>query len=1213
MGRKLDLSGLTDDEAEHVLQVVQRDMQLRKTEETRLSEMKEALVEEGSRSLLLSRQHRFNERCCIRCCSPFTFLLKPKRSCLDCRYNVCKSCCTYHRKDRGWLCSACKRSRLLKIQSLEWFYNNVRRRFKRFGSAKVLKNLYRRHAAERGVLAELTEGSTYEEEGIYNESSVYESDSTFYRQSEERSMAETISVALRVADEAIDEAIAKAERQTDSQEKQNEAHYLREHREELIEELATTIVQKIVQRRRDLSAMQSGDRVPPDQTNSAVDASLWRSHSALCLLPDETVEQNDNIGSRLSALSVHENEIKKEETDQAMLSWRSLDRLDNSMLQSLDGNWITYQSTPSSRPSISTKHKSLVSSVLVGESAYDDIDTESETEADGVWGSALQELRLKMSANKQLSYPESYSRQSTLPLDSKTQQLTAYSETFLDQDGPLHKSHKSLMPFLKRKVPLDQRRPSSTRRPCNTVDFNPGGAESSEDGLEDNRVKRSRRRRKNKKEDAEWKGQSVSDGSGQLSDALVKRPNVKHDPVLCDQDLEADSSDTATPDILSSGAITPEPWEPNDHRAQAVVESLDQELTSKLKALTSQISETQLSSTEDELDRLDHQIRDPENNTKENKFGEVMGDATFNAKERLDETEAAYQQIRTEWMEEDKLTSKFRELSREVTETQFSSTEDELDRFDYQIRDPENNTKEDDLMGDPTFDFEVDAKERSGETEAANERMEKDILTSKLKELTRQVSETQLSSTEDELDKSEHQIQFKATNQPIRTEILESDDNKTHNQDKLIQSNNKKTQSHVERMAEKAEAKRNIIENQTEMSGDINNDMQKQSLLVTDAQNEITRKTIAKTNSQRLKEGQSLAEGEQCGAEDTQTVDPNEEQRETLFITKGPEEEFDKIIDSSFFSEGRKESEEEKLEMIEDEEMKVNKGVIHQDNMECERSFVAESPKEVQEKERNKYGKINDGVREDAKVTEDNECLNIVKSEERLLNKVIDSQEDLDEKSEQQRDLVTQISVQHSAPSGQEQYLSPEEIYRGSHILDMETNINFVTSKLQQKYSAASLRSITTEVLKVLNATEDLIHGSMGDGRSQGDLTSIPPAEAKRLDEHLSRLEENVYVAAGTVFGLEAELGDLEECARSISGSTCDGELAHLEDQVASAAAQVQQSELQILDIAARIAALKHAGLNVAPQTQLSKTQTIGSSRKLRRRLPAPPMQDKEP
>lgn len=129
----------------------------------------------------------------------------------------------------------------------------------------------------------------------------------------------------------------------------------------------------------------------------------------------------------------------------------------------------------------------------------------------------------------------------------------------------------------------------------------------------------------------------------------------------------------------------------------------------------------------------------------------------------------------------------------------------------------------------------------------------------------------------------------------------------------------------------------------------------------------------------------------------------------------------------------------------------------------------------------------------------------------------------------------------------------------------------------------------------MLNATEDLIHGSMGDGQSQmdhSDLPNIPPAEARRLDEQLSRLEENVctvsvmnishammscfsiysdsfhrvqvYVAAGTVYGLEAELGDLEECARSISGSTTERDLAHLEDQVASAAAQVQQSELQV-------------------------------------------------
>uniref|UniRef100_A0A3B3TUH5 Myelin associated oligodendrocyte basic protein n=1 Tax=Poecilia latipinna TaxID=48699 RepID=A0A3B3TUH5_9TELE len=111
MGRKLDLSGLTDDEAEHVLKVVQRDMKLRKKEEERLSEMKQELTEEGSRCSILSKQHRFNEHCCIRCCAPFTFLFNPKRQCLDCQYNVCKTCCTYSKRERAWLCSACQKGR----------------------------------------------------------------------------------------------------------------------------------------------------------------------------------------------------------------------------------------------------------------------------------------------------------------------------------------------------------------------------------------------------------------------------------------------------------------------------------------------------------------------------------------------------------------------------------------------------------------------------------------------------------------------------------------------------------------------------------------------------------------------------------------------------------------------------------------------------------------------------------------------------------------------------------------------------------------------------------------------------------------------------------------------------------------------------------------------------------------------------------------------
>ena len=55
-----------------------------------------------------------------------------------------------------------------------------------------------------------------------------------------------------------------------------------------------------------------------------------------------------------------------------------------------------------------------------------------------------------------------------------------------------------------------------------------------------------------------------------------------------------------------------------------------------------------------------------------------------------------------------------------------------------------------------------------------------------------------------------------------------------------------------------------------------------------------------------------------------------------------------------------------------------------------------------------------------------------------------------------------------------------------------------------------------------------------------------------------------MYVAAGEVFSLEAELGDLEEVARGVCSDTPGLELSFLEEQVASAAARVQQSELQV-------------------------------------------------
>ncbi|ELW58337.1 Rab effector MyRIP [Tupaia chinensis] len=118
MGRKLDLSGLTDDETEHVLQVVQRDFNLRKKEEERLSEMKQKLDEEGSKCSILSKHQKFVEHCCMRCCAPFTFLVNTKRRCGDCKFNVCKSCCSYQKHEKVWVCCVCQQAR--NRRSLTW-------------------------------------------------------------------------------------------------------------------------------------------------------------------------------------------------------------------------------------------------------------------------------------------------------------------------------------------------------------------------------------------------------------------------------------------------------------------------------------------------------------------------------------------------------------------------------------------------------------------------------------------------------------------------------------------------------------------------------------------------------------------------------------------------------------------------------------------------------------------------------------------------------------------------------------------------------------------------------------------------------------------------------------------------------------------------------------------------------------------------------------
>ncbi|AWP12617.1 putative melanophilin-like, partial [Scophthalmus maximus] len=160
-GEKLDLSKLTDEEAKHVWEVVQRDFDLRKKEEDRLGqvtktkgfvrrqELKTQIEKEDTKRELLGHQTSLTESYCIRCLQPFKFLVNSKRQCLDCHLYICKSCSRYNKKENGSVCDPCHMARVLKIGTLEWYHANVRTRFKRFGSAKVMRSLFKRQNGER--------------------------------------------------------------------------------------------------------------------------------------------------------------------------------------------------------------------------------------------------------------------------------------------------------------------------------------------------------------------------------------------------------------------------------------------------------------------------------------------------------------------------------------------------------------------------------------------------------------------------------------------------------------------------------------------------------------------------------------------------------------------------------------------------------------------------------------------------------------------------------------------------------------------------------------------------------------------------------------------------------------------------------------------------------------------------------------------------------
>ncbi|KAM9075029.1 rab effector MyRIP isoform 2-T2 [Megaptera novaeangliae] len=521
MGRKLDLSGLTDDETEHVLQVVQRDFNLRKKEEERL--------------------------------------------------------------------------RVLRIQSLEWFYNNVKSRFKRFGSAKVLKNLYRKHRLESGGCFDILGGSFFEA-NLENEGSISGSDSTFYRQSEGHSMMDTLAVALRVAEEAIEEAISKAEAYGDSLDKQNEASYLRDHREELTEELATTILQKIIRKQKSkieqhveeepewpqpqscrAKAADEGTTASPGGHRASTTS--WRSQSVFSLSREDAL--------RTSSLEVASRKLREEE---AWPSWKSVDRLDETnvapVLQSPDGNWMALKDGALPPTRLLAKPKSGTFQALEAASsvasAYDEMGSDSEEDFD--WKEALSTLCPQpqslprnpqpqpMQAQGSDQGPSAYSGLSPNPeamcSDSETSSAGSSREA----------GHRARLSWLQRKAP---RNPSAEKMRLQgelDVNFNPQAAsretsDSSEPEEAPHPADRRARRWRRARVGSEEPSKELSSPSG-------------HPPELDTHEVSGDLSKT---DICNEA-----------RHPQASTDAAEEKRTNRLYELAMKMSEKETSSGEDQ-------------------------------------------------------------------------------------------------------------------------------------------------------------------------------------------------------------------------------------------------------------------------------------------------------------------------------------------------------------------------------------------------------------------------------------------------------------------------------------------------------------------------------------------------------------------------------------------------------------------------------------
>lgn len=123
----IDLGFLSDSERELILEVLQRDEELRLAEEQRVRSLKTELLE-VKRKGAKRGSGKYSQRSCGRCLEPLSRLTTFSSQCKMCNHYVCRNCRT-DLPEGYWLCTVCVKESDLKKRTGDWFYDQRINRF----------------------------------------------------------------------------------------------------------------------------------------------------------------------------------------------------------------------------------------------------------------------------------------------------------------------------------------------------------------------------------------------------------------------------------------------------------------------------------------------------------------------------------------------------------------------------------------------------------------------------------------------------------------------------------------------------------------------------------------------------------------------------------------------------------------------------------------------------------------------------------------------------------------------------------------------------------------------------------------------------------------------------------------------------------------------------------------------------------------------------